>query len=49
MNNYILYAILILTEWDAFKFLDWETIYDNMLKPAFLFDGRKKFCFWFLF
>ena len=34
------HAILILTEWDAFKFLDWETIYDNMLKPAFLFDGR---------
>lgn len=35
------HAIAILTEWDEFKTYDWETIYNNMLKPAFLFDGRR--------
>ncbi len=34
------HAIAILTEWDEFKSYDWEKIYQNMLKPAFLFDGR---------
>ena len=34
------HAIAILTEWDEFKSYDWEKIYRNMLKPAFLFDGR---------
>ncbi|MDO4727635.1 MAG: nucleotide sugar dehydrogenase [Bacteroidota bacterium] len=34
------HAIVILTEWDAFKELDWRLIYDTMLKPAFVFDGR---------
>lgn len=34
------HAILILTEWDEFKTLDWEKVYQNMLKPAFVFDGR---------
>ena len=34
------HAIAILTEWDEFKTYDWEKIYKNMLKPAFLFDGR---------
>mgnify|MGYP003624387579 CR=1 FL=1 len=34
------HAIAILTEWDAFKTYDWERIYDNMHKPAFIFDGR---------
>lgn len=34
------HAIAILTEWDEFKLYDWEKIYKNMLKPAFLFDGR---------
>ena len=33
-------AIAILTEWDEFKTYDWQKIYDNMLKPAFVFDGR---------
>lgn len=33
-------AIVIATEWKEFKDLDWEDIYDNMNKPAFLFDGR---------
>lgn len=34
------HAIAILTEWDEFKGYDWQKIYDNMQKPAFVFDGR---------
>ena len=34
------HAIAILTEWDQFKEYDWKKIYDSMLKPAFVFDGR---------
>jgi len=34
------HAIAILTEWDEFKTYDWNTIYQNMYKPAFVFDGR---------
>ncbi|WP_348661519.1 nucleotide sugar dehydrogenase, partial [Croceibacter atlanticus] len=35
------HAVAVLTEWDEFTTYNWETIYNNMLKPAFLFDGRK--------
>lgn len=35
------HAVAVLTEWDEFKELDWQEVYDNMLKPAFLFDGRR--------
>ncbi|TVZ28200.1 UDPglucose 6-dehydrogenase [Gillisia sp. Hel_I_86] len=35
------HAVAVLTEWDEFKELDWKKIYDDMLKPAFLFDGRR--------
>ena len=34
------HAIAVLTEWDEFKLLDFRSIYNRMLKPAFLFDGR---------
>jgi len=34
------HAVAILTEWDQFKDLDYQKIYDKMMKPAFLFDGR---------
>jgi UDPglucose 6-dehydrogenase len=34
------HGICILTEWDEFKDYDYQKIYDNMEKPAFLFDGR---------
>jgi UDPglucose 6-dehydrogenase len=34
------HAIAILTEWDEFISYDWNKIYDAMLKPAFIFDGR---------
>ena len=33
-------AILVLTEWDMFKTLDFNKIYNNMRKPAFIYDGR---------
>lgn len=34
------HGLCILTEWDEFKKLDYKKIYDNMQKPAFVFDGR---------
>lgn len=34
------HAVAVLTEWDEFKTYDWKRIYDSMLKPAFVFDGR---------
>ena len=34
------HAIAVLTEWSSFKELDYNTIHDAMIKPAFLFDGR---------
>lgn len=33
-------AILVLTEWDMFKTLDFTKLYNNMRKPAFIYDGR---------
>ncbi|MGB5171938.1 MAG: UDP binding domain-containing protein, partial [Eudoraea sp.] len=35
------HAIAVLTEWDEFKMYDWNSIYAKMLKPAFVFDGRR--------
>ncbi len=34
------HALAILTEWDAFRDLDFQRIFDQMVKPAFVFDGR---------
>ena len=34
------HAIAILTEWDEFKTYDWQILFENMEKPAFIFDGR---------
>lgn len=34
------HAIAVLTEWDEFKTYDWQRIFDSMLKPAHIFDGR---------
>lgn len=34
------HAIAVCTEWDEFKDYNWNEIYNLMLKPAFLFDGR---------
>jgi UDPglucose 6-dehydrogenase len=34
------HAIAVMTEWDEFKDCDFPSIYDSMMKPAFMFDGR---------
>ncbi|HLO14816.1 MAG TPA: UDP-glucose 6-dehydrogenase [Anaerolineales bacterium] len=34
------HAIAILTEWPQYTDLDYERIYNDMVRPAFLFDGR---------
>lgn len=34
------HAIAILTEWDEFKNCDFNSVYQKMQKPAFVFDGR---------
>jgi UDPglucose 6-dehydrogenase len=43
------HALVILTDWDLYRNLDYRRIYRSMVKPAFLFDGRnivdRKKCF----
>jgi UDPglucose 6-dehydrogenase len=34
------HAIAVITEWDLYRELDYERIYETMVKPAFIFDGR---------
>ena len=34
------HGVAVLTEWDEFKSYDWDKIYQAMMKPAFVFDGR---------
>ncbi|BDS06777.1 UDP-glucose 6-dehydrogenase [Oceaniferula spumae] len=34
------HGVAVLTEWDEFKEADFSKVYENMFKPAFLFDGR---------
>ena len=34
------HALLILTDWDMYRKLDFRKIYRSMVKPAFIFDGR---------
>jgi UDPglucose 6-dehydrogenase len=34
------HAIAILTDWDLYKKLDYKKIFQAMVKPAFIFDGR---------
>eukprot|EP01025_Chloroclados_australasicus_P000544 TRINITY_DN10254_c1_g1_i1.p1 TRINITY_DN10254_c1_g1~~TRINITY_DN10254_c1_g1_i1.p1 ORF type:complete len:480 (+),score=59.04 TRINITY_DN10254_c1_g1_i1:102-1541(+) len=34
------HGIAVITEWDEFKTLDFARVYENMIKPAFIFDGR---------
>jgi UDPglucose 6-dehydrogenase len=34
------HAVAVMTEWDEFQTLDYQRIYDSMLKPALIFDGR---------
>ncbi|XP_071443951.1 UDP-glucose 6-dehydrogenase-like [Hetaerina americana] len=35
------HAIALCTEWDEFLNLDYGKIYEGMMKPAYVFDGRK--------
>lgn len=41
-GNYLkaMHAIAVHTELDKFKTFDWQLIYENMQKSAFVFDGR---------
>jgi UDPglucose 6-dehydrogenase len=34
------HAVLILTDWDLYRNMDFRKIYRTMVKPAFIFDGR---------
>ena len=34
------HAILILTEWELYAKLDYQKLFNSMIKPAYLFDGR---------
>ncbi|HOF06084.1 MAG TPA: nucleotide sugar dehydrogenase [Syntrophales bacterium] len=34
------HALAVMTEWDLYRTLDYERIYREMAKPAFIFDGR---------
>jgi UDPglucose 6-dehydrogenase len=34
------HALVVCTEWDEFKTLDYSRVYEEMKKPAFVFDGR---------
>ena len=34
------HAVAVLTEWDIYRKLDYRRIFDSMVKPAFVFDGR---------
>ena len=33
-------AIVVLTDWDEFKTLDWSLIFKGMRKPSWIFDSR---------
>lgn len=34
------HALAVLTEWDIYRTLDYKRIFDTMVQPAFIFDGR---------
>lgn len=34
------FAIILLTEWDAFKKLNFKEMFSSMERPAYIFDGR---------
>ena len=34
------HALVVCTEWDEFMTMDYEKVYKNMEKPAYIFDGR---------
>jgi UDPglucose 6-dehydrogenase len=34
------HAVVVLTDWNLYRSLDFKKIYRSMVKPAFIFDGR---------
>jgi UDPglucose 6-dehydrogenase len=34
------HGLIVLTEWDEFKYYDYTKIFESMFKPAYIFDGR---------
>jgi UDPglucose 6-dehydrogenase len=34
------HAVAVMTEWDDYRGLDYRRIFESMVKPAFIFDGR---------
>jgi len=40
MASHGAHAICVMTEWNEFAYYDYKKMYDNMMKPAFIFDGR---------
>ena len=34
------HAVLVLTEWDDYKNIDWDYVAKKMIKPAWVFDAR---------
>ncbi len=34
------HGVAVLTEWDEFREVNFQKVYDGMFKPSFLFDGR---------
>ena len=34
------HAVAVITEWEEFKYYDWHKIYDCVMSPAKVFDGR---------
>jgi len=37
---YEAHAVAVMTEWDEFRDADFTAVYESMMKPAFVFDGR---------
>lgn len=35
------HEVAVLIQWNEFKNLNWKEVYYDMLKPTFLFDGRR--------
>ena len=34
------HAILILTEWEEYKYIEWQHVEKKMVKPSWVFDSR---------
>ena len=34
------HAVIVLTEWDDYKNIEWDLVAKNMVKPSWVFDSR---------